>query len=250
MLKSEVFEHQKASPGRPAGRRPLLFQEWRRLLFLNWAYNAEDIQRTLPKGIEVDLFEGQAYLGIIPFELCRMRFNAGLRLPMLSNFAEINVRTYVRDRHGNPGVWFYSLDADNWMAVMGAQRFFHLPYFHAFIAAERREEDYFFHIAREEAEIFVSHFHWRPFGPTRRAEAESLDHFLLERYRFFAQSNRGNLYYGQIHHEPYPVQEARLELYDENLLPLNGFLKTGLFPDHVAFSPGVRVEAFALRRLK
>lgn len=234
---------------RPSGRRPLLFQDWRRLLFLNWEYDPAEIQRTLPKGLEVDTFGGSAYLGIVPFELCRLRLNAGFRLPLVRNFGEINVRTYVRDEGGNQGVWFYSLDAENWLAVWGAQNFFHLPYFNAFIVTEQREGDFLFHIAREEAEIFVSHFRWRPFGPLRKALKGSLDEFLLERYRFYCCNEKGVLFSGDIHHEPYPVQEARLELYDENLFPLNGFLQTGLFPDHVAFSPGVSVEAYALQRV-
>jgi len=238
-----------AARERPSSRKPALYQKWRDLLFLNWAYDPAEIQKTLPEGLFVDTFDGRAYLGIVPFALCDMRMRALWSMRVLPDFLEINVRTYVRDIDGNPGVWFYSLDANQWLAVLGGQKLYHLPYYHAFIVFEKRRGENLFHVAREEAEIFVSHFRWTPLEGERLAKPGSLDFFLLERYRFFAQNASGRLFSGQVYHEPYRIQNARLNLYDENLFPLNGFLQTGLFPDHVACSPGVAVESFSLREL-
>ena len=123
---------------RPAGR-PAMFQQWRDLLFLHWEYPAATIQATLPEGLHLDTFAGKAYLGVIPFFMrnVRPRFLPGL--PRLSNFMELNVRTYVHDEAGVPGVWFYSLDANQPLAVKIARRFFHLPYEHAAMESSRTE---------------------------------------------------------------------------------------------------------------
>jgi len=108
-----------------------MYQQWRDLLFLHWEYPAAAIQETLPEGLFVDTFGGTAYLGIVPFFMRNSRPRFLPAVPGLSNFMELNLRTYVYDRSGIPGVWFYSLDANQPLAVEIARRIFHLPYRHA-----------------------------------------------------------------------------------------------------------------------
>lgn len=100
-----------------------MYQRWRDLLFLHWEYPVEQIQQTLPPGLRVDTYHGQAYLGIVPFFMCdiRPRFLPAVR--GISHFLELNLRTYVYDEAGVPGVWFYSLDANQRLAVKVARRF-------------------------------------------------------------------------------------------------------------------------------
>ncbi len=108
-----------------------MFQQWRDLLFLHWEYSAAAIQATLPEGLFVDTFGGKAYLGVVPFFMRNIRPRFLPAVPGISDFMEMNLRTYLHDRAGVPGVWFYSLDANQWLAVKIARRFFHLPYEHA-----------------------------------------------------------------------------------------------------------------------
>ena len=118
---------------RPPHRTPVMYEKWENLLFLHWEYNPQAIQTTLPNGLYVDTFDGKAYLGVVPFLMRGVRprlFPLGM-----SDFEELNVRTYVYDSHGTPGVWFYSLDANHYFAVALARLFFNLPYFHANMTA-------------------------------------------------------------------------------------------------------------------
>ena len=114
-----------------------MYQRWDDLLFLHWSYDPLAIQRTLPRGLTVDTFEGKAYIGIVPFFMRDVRPSFCPRLPGISDFLELNVRTYVYDEHGVPGVWFYSLDANQWLAVRAARRFFCLPYFDSKMKADK-----------------------------------------------------------------------------------------------------------------
>ena len=114
---------------RPVGRTVVMKQAWRNLAFLHWRMPVDVVQRTLPPGLTVDTFDGAAYIGLVPFYMRRIRPRFLPPVPGLSWFLEVNVRTYVIDHNGVPGVWFYSLDANQWFAVKIARRFFKLPYF-------------------------------------------------------------------------------------------------------------------------
>ncbi len=107
---------------------PVMYQSWRDLLFLHWEWDADDIQRSLPSGLRVDRHDGRCYLGVVPFKMRRVRPRFVPPMPGVSDFLELNFRTYAYDASGTPGVWFYSLDANQRLAVAVARRFFHLPY--------------------------------------------------------------------------------------------------------------------------
>ena len=124
---------------RPVGN-PVMYQQWRELLFLHWEFPIAELQRTLPEGLFVDTFADKAYLGVVPFFMRNIRPRFLPAVPGISNFMEMNLRTYVYDRAGVPGVWFYSLDANQWLAVKIARRVFHLPYEHAEMNSSRMPE--------------------------------------------------------------------------------------------------------------
>jgi uncharacterized protein YqjF (DUF2071 family) len=106
-------------------------QRWDDLFFLHWEYSTVAIQARLPAGLTVDTFEGKAHLGVVGFRMNAVRPVGLPALPWLSYFNELNVRTYVRDAAGEPGVWFFSLDCDRYPAVAIARWGFGLPYEHA-----------------------------------------------------------------------------------------------------------------------
>jgi uncharacterized protein YqjF (DUF2071 family) len=242
---------------RLAGRmRPeanaLMYQQWRDLLFLHWEYPAAAIQATLPEGLFVDTHDGKSYLGVVPFFMRNIRPRFLPAVPGISDFMEMNLRTYVHDRAGVPGVWFYSLDANQWLAVKIAQRFFHLPYEYAVMKSSRTAEGRIRYEswrigARANGSRCV--FDYAAGAEVPQPEPGSLDFFLVERYRLYSQAPDG-LRRGAVFHEPYPLCRADLTASDENLLLLDGFAPTGRPPDHVIMSRGVEVTIFPLERVE
>ena len=200
---------------RPHDRRPVMKQAWRNLAFLHWEIDPDVIQQTLPPGLFVDTFDGQAFIGIVPFYMRRVRPVYLPSVPGISFFLEVNVRTYVYDENGTPGVWFYSLDANQWLAVKIARSLYKLPYFHATMAANRYSAtpsgdtlDVRYSVQRKGSES-ASQFVYRGQGALRTAEPGTLAFFLVERYVLFAYSAETNtLFSGQVHHPPYTFQDA------------------------------------------
>lgn len=231
----------------PADLAPLMDQKWRNLLFLHWAYDPQTIQKTLPKGLTVDTFEGKAYVAVTPFFMEGVKPKFFPSIPGLSQFLEVNVRTYVYDEAGVPGVWFYSLDANQMLAVQMARQFFLLPYRYAKIDASIQPEGVIDYICRPTDSSIQAHFMYKGKGQTFLAEPETLEFFLVERYVLFA-SQEERLAVGRIHHDPYPLNNVELERWDSQLLALAGLPDPKRAPDHVLFSSGVDVEIFNLQK--
>ena len=235
---------------RPAGSA-VMYQQWRDLLFLHWEYSDAEIQVTLPEGLFVDTFGGKAYLGIVPFFMHNIRPRFLSAVPGISNFMEMNLRTYVHDREGVPGVWFFSLDANQRLAVAIARRFFHLPYEHAQMKSSRTPEGRIRYESRrtgERANGARCVFDYAPGAELPQPAPDSLEFFLVERYRLYSSAPDG-LRRGAVFHPPYPLCRAEVTAWDENLLPLDGFAPTGRPPDHVIMSRGVDVTIFPLERV-
>ena len=236
---------------RPQGRTPVMYQKWRNLLFLHWEYDPQAIQRTLPEGLYVDTFEDKAYLGVVPFFMKDVRPRFFPAVPGLSNFQELNVRTYVHDSNGTPGVWFYSLDANQYIAVKTARFFFSLPYFYARMTAEFSLDDrgIFYSSYRYGADPDLkTFFKYRSTSDTSLAAPGTLEFFLIERYILFAHSDY-KLYSGRVWHSPYQLTAVDVGAWDENVLCLDGLSTAARAPDHRIMSPGVDVDIFRLERL-
>lgn len=223
-----------------------MYQRWSELLFLHWEWEAEEVARTLPPGLHLDTHEGKAYLGIVPFSMEKVRPRFLPPVPGLSWFLELNLRTYVYDDLGRPGVWFYSLDANKALAVEIARKLFHLPYQHAEMTVTR-EGDLVNYRSRRKGTTAEASYRYRGEGETLTAEPGSLEFFLLERYLLFSTNKSSNLKVGHVHHRPYPFQKAASE--SPSLVPFawNDFPKPEGPPVSALYSPGVEVEIFPLR---
>ncbi|MCI0548663.1 MAG: DUF2071 domain-containing protein [Candidatus Rokubacteria bacterium] len=184
-------------------------QTWHDLLFAHWPIAAAGMRARLPRGLELDTFEGAAWLGIVPFRMSGVRLRWTPAVPGLSAFPELNVRTYVT-HDGRPGVWFFSLDAANALAVAVARMWFHLPYFRARMASVEEGEDVDYasvrvHPGGPPAELRAR---YGPRGAASLARSGTLDHWLTERYCLYAISRRGALLRGEIHHAPWALAPA------------------------------------------
>jgi uncharacterized protein YqjF (DUF2071 family) len=235
---------------RPENRRPVMYQKWKDLLFVHWEIDPAAIQKTLPPGLTVDTFAGKAYLGVVPFFMCDIRPRCCPAVPGISNFLEMNVRTYVFDEQGTPGVWFYSLDANQRLTVRVARRFFHLPYFDAQISATKTDSVSYECHRSGSADSGSSSFKYQATDEMERPKPDSLEFFLVERYLLFAHdSKRAKLYSGRVFHTPYPLRRVEFEIKQLAAISLAGFDLPDRPPDHAAMSHGVDVDIFALQAL-
>jgi uncharacterized protein YqjF (DUF2071 family) len=230
-----------------------MYQRWEELLFLHWAVEPERIQQDLPDGLTVDTFDGAAWIGVVPFQMRQVRPRFLPSVPGLSNFPELNLRTYVVDSQGRPGVWFYSLDTPQPFANWVARRFFHLNYRLARFKIEQSAA-----AIRYRASLRLTgewdapqQYDWKRQGVPFAAEPGSLDFFLVERYRLFSYDwQRGRLFSGQVHHAPYPVQRVELTQYSKRLFSLNQLPVPESGPVSALASAGVDVTVHPLGRVK
>ncbi len=230
-------------------RTARMYQSWRDLLFLHWPVDPAIIQATLPSGLSTACHEGVAYLGVVPFTMHGLRPRYLPPCPGISYFPELNLRTYVRDESGRPGVWFYSLDAQSHISVAIARRFFHLPYAYANMSSSRKADgSIHFRAARPgQPTQALTYRPTRQLGP---AATGSLEHFLVERYRLFAyDAHKKQLHMGELSHSPYVLHEAEVSEYSTDLFELNGFERPNTEPCHAVYSAGVTVEVYDMQRI-
>lgn len=224
----------------------VMFQEWCDLLFLHWEMDPVLLASTLPSGLHLDTFEGRAFLGVVPFYMKNVRPRFLPAVGPLSNFLEMNLRTYVYDDLGRPGVWFYSLDANQKLAVGIARRLYHLPYQHSNMSAKKDSEGWVDYRSHRCWTQVVSRYLYRGMGRAAETVPGSLEFFLAERYLLFTEI-KGRIFSGQVYHTPYPLEQAEVEVYDDNILLLNGFRPMDRPPDLAHYSIGVKVDVYPIR---
>ena len=190
---------------------------WLDLLFAHWRVDPAVLRERMPQEIELDTFEGRAYVGVVPFRMESVG-PRGLgwlpaRLPGPRDFCELNVRTYVTTG-GKPGVWFFSLDAADSLAVWAARGTFHLPYFDAEITSSDRDGWIEYRSRRQDRRCGPGEFRacYRPVGEQVEVRPDSLEAWLTERYCLYAMDRAGKVRRGEIHHLPWPLFEAEAEI--------------------------------------
>ena len=192
----------------------VLRMRWPDLLFMHWAVPEDWLRPLVPPVLKLDAFDGSAWLGITPFRMERTRPRLLPPLPWLSSFPELNVRTYVTHQ-GKPGIWFFSLDAANPVAVRLARAAFSLPYFDAKMSCRASGKEVHYrsvrtHKGAPEARLAAT---YHPVDEPFESTPGTLENFLTERYYLYSVDIRGRVWRGDIHHWPWPLQraEARFE---------------------------------------
>jgi uncharacterized protein YqjF (DUF2071 family) len=242
---------------RPQGRVAQR-QAWHSLSFLHWRVPASALRALVPRELSIDTFDGDAFVGIVPFTMTGVRPLWAPPVPGISNFHETNVRTYVHHEGRNPGVWFFSLDAASRVAVSIARTFWHLPYHFAEMSLDAAELEsggeraleirYASTRIRPEplpAELSLT---VRTTSDAESARPGTLEHFLAERYVLYADVGQGELRRGRVHHAPYPLQRAEAREWKESLLGAARIAREERDP-LVHFASGVKVEIFGLTGL-
>lgn len=241
---ADVTHRDDLPPGRPC----LQYQTWRRLLFAHWPVPGAALRPHVPPELELQEFEGSAWLGAIPFRITGMRRRGLPAIPGLQSMNELNLRTYVTLR-GVPGVWFFSLDATNPFAVAGARLWYALPYFSARMSLRPDGDEIVVDHARTHRRAAAARFSARyaATGPVTPAVRGSLTHFVTERYRLFARDRRGVIWKAEIHHRPWPLQPARADLDAQPLAATLGITLPST-PPHLAYSERLDTMIWALER--
>ena len=253
-------EIDRASPAvRPAGR-PAGYHRWHTLLFVHWRVDPAVLEPLLPRGLTLDTWEGSAWVGLVPFAISGLRPRWLPPLPGVSAFNEINVRTYVHCNGRDPGVWFFSLDATNALAVHVARWRWRLNYFHNAMRIRRTGDIIHYESARRGHERRsgarlvaqigrrIGHDEPHRAAPAGYTIPGTLSHFLLDRYVLYAQRGNEPLLQARVHHVPYCVQEAGLLACEQTLLAANG-IRPDEPPCHVAYCERADVEVFSPRRV-
>ena len=206
---------------RPQGM-PLMEHHWGKLLFMHWPISVRQLRPLIPERLTIDTFDGSAWIGITPFTLWDVRLSFTPPIPWLSDFHELNVRTYVH-LDGVPGVWFLSLNTNSMTTVIGARSLFHLPYFNATIDLEQEGKSIDYDLERNQDEAQF-HATWVIGRDLLEAEPDSLEFFLVERYCLYS-TDGDHLYRSRIHHRPWPLKQAELSSFDSTMIESDG-LKT------------------------
>lgn len=190
---------------------------WRDLLFMHWPLSPDTLSHLVPPGLTIDTYDGAAWLGVVPFRMTDIGWRGLGPMPWVSSFAELNVRTYVK-QGGKAGVWFFSLDAASRLAVETARAWLHLPYFNASIDLVQRDDGWLhYQCERRDRRAPLARFcgRYRAIDAPWLANPGTLEHWLTERYCFFAADKRGRLSRTDVHHHPWPLQRAEA-IVDDN----------------------------------
>jgi uncharacterized protein YqjF (DUF2071 family) len=229
----------------------VLAQQWHDLLFAHWPLPAAALRTLIPPALRLDTWQGDAWISIVPFVMRSVRPRSAPALPWLSAFPELNVRTYVTGPDGSkPGVYFFSLDAANPVAVRIARRFFRLPYFDAAMQVRRQDESVVFESVRTHKQAAPGSFvaRYAPSGPVEQAMPGTLDYWLAERYCFYTVDTAGHPLICEIHHAPWPLQAATTEFVQNDIAGASG-LGLAEAPALCHFARRLDVVAWPLRSL-
>jgi len=254
---------------RPRGL-PLMYQNWGKLLFMHWPIDPEIIRPLIPSQLSIDSFAGQAWIGVVPFTMWGIRASFLPPIPGTSAFHELNVRTYVH-YDGVPGVWFFSLDAANSLAVWGARTFYSLPYFNARMTLNQRGNTIDYSSMRTDARTYAQFFaeerfsanfdslqfqnlppakleaSWEIGEPLPKAAPDSIEFFLTERYCLYSYHRRG-LYRSRIFHEPWPLRAASVDSCQSTMIESLGIAQPKGAP-LLHYAESIAVDVWPLQKV-
>jgi uncharacterized protein YqjF (DUF2071 family) len=224
-------------------------QTWNRLLFAHWPFPVDVVRPLVPPALPLDTLDGAAWVGLVPFAMNGIQMRGLPALPGLSAFPELNLRTYVTV-DGKPGVYFFTLEAANRMAVIAARRWFGLPYHLARMrcdAVAGGGTDYASERIHRGAPLAAFEAHYRPVGDTFTAAPGSPDYFFAERYCLYTAHRQG-VYRGEIQHPPWRLRRAELALRTESLFAAHGLVRPAAAP-HLLYAHRQDTSIWSLDRI-
>ena len=199
----------------------LMTQSWHDLLFAHWRVDVAVLRARVPAALPLDLYDGEAWVGIVPFRMTNVAPRGVPPFPIVSAFPELNVRTYVAV-NGKPGVYFFSLDAGSALAVVAARTLFGLPYFSADMQVATVGGGIHYASHRTSGSVAAFEASYRPVGPVRAPAPGTLEHFLTERYCLYTAGPGSRVTRVEIHHPAWPLQQADAEIHVNTMADVAG----------------------------
>ena len=212
-------------------------QDWIDLGFLHWKVDLKELRKIVPEPLEIDLFEGAGFVGMVPFRMDKVRFKFTPPVPYFSSFPELNVRTYVR-YNGRPGVFFLSLDAHSRLMVWQGRSTFQLPYYLAEMKHRPLDGGWHYHSRRTGDEDWGFEAKQYRQGEVFEAQPDTVAHFLAERYCLYVVEPQGKVVSVDIHHRPWPIYNGNIEITKNTMIQQFSGIDP-LKPDFVHCSQGV-----------
>ena len=199
-----------------------MVQRWHDLLFAHWRCPITDLRPLIPQPLEIDTYDGDAWIAVVPFYMTGVRMRAAPPLPTANAFQELNVRTYVK-LDGRPGVWFFSLDCESSLAVIGGRVGAHLPYFRASMRMNNGSNGIVYDSRRWSLAGPPAAFSatYRGTGSEFNAPPGSLDHFLTERYCLYSSDGK-RIWRGDIVHPQWSLQLGQAHIDTNSMLGAAG----------------------------
>ncbi len=228
-------------------RSHALSQEWRNLTFMHWEVEPSKLKPYIPENLELDLFEGKAYVGTIPFQMKNVRPRFLPAVPGISTFPEFNIRTYVK-RNGIPGVLFLTLDAQSKITCWHATRAYGLPYRYAKCKLKFTDNSFSWYSKRV-SDGAILDGECRHIGEKMKAEPNTLEYFLFERYSLYTELN-GKLHMAYTLHEPWVFQEAEVSIKNNSLTESYNLGIDVMKPQYVHSSSGVYVLTWSIKEVE
>lgn len=216
-------------------------QSWVDLAFIHYRVPGDHLRRLLPRGLTLQEFDGSAWVGLVPFRMAGVMKRPLPNMPGFSEFPELNLRTYV-EAGGKPGVWFFSLDAASWPVVWGGRNLYGLPYFLAKMQ-QTRAGGWWNYSSRRNSGCARFEARYRPAGEVFYAQPGTFEHWAAERYCLYSGSDDRGLRRVNVHHVPWPLQRAEVEIQTCEMLTAAGIEPTGDVPV-CHFSAGVDVISY------
>ncbi|MBT5392334.1 MAG: DUF2071 domain-containing protein [Euryarchaeota archaeon] len=227
-------------------RKCTLYQNWKHLTFMHWKVDIEQLKTYIPEGLEIDLYNGDAYVGVIPFIMEKVRPRGLPWLPFISTFGEFNIRTYVK-KDDVPGVLFLTLDAQSMVTCFHAPRSYGLPYRYAKAKVKIGKDGKYTWFSRRKkgGESLIGTTNSS--GQLEQARDGSIEYFLFERYSLYTW-HEGSLHRAYTHHEPWKYCVAEVQVETNTLLEsYNLGISSPLKPEYIHMSTGVQVQTWNIQ---
>ena len=227
-----------------------MFQSWRDVLFAHWRIDPDQLRPVVPAQMDIDVFDGSAWLSMVPMRMADLHFRDLPPLPGLMHFLEINFRAYVTV-HGMPGVYFFSIDCDDSLADIYAHHFLHLPMARAKMEMKNVDGVCYYDSHRKQesglapAALVAS---YKPIGDPYNAEPGSLEQFLLERYSMFFNQPDGSILHGRMEHAPWQIWKAEATIEENTIGQASGFdIKP--YPDYLHYAERADTHAWPVLKM-
>lgn len=213
------------------------YQEWNNAIFMHWQVNLHELEKFVPKELEIDLYDGKPWVSLVAFTMEKIRPRNLPAFPPISDFDEINIRTYVKSNN-KTGVYFLSIEGGNKLSCKIAKGISELPY--RYSRMKRSNHQYVSNNPETNDKLKVKFL-----VGSDIEHKNGLDRWLTERYALFQDAEKSINEY-EIHHIEWPIKDIELRHLDFDYPVFKKLIENK--PAKIQYSKGVQVIAWGKNR--